>query len=169
MERSRRARRMERHHRRNLRRVPLNLVSLMDIFTILVFFLLVNSSDVEILPKARTIHLPESTSQARPQPTVVVVVSPGGLLVDGRPVSLTGGNDARKDIPILARVLGEAARRQRHGAGGDDRPPGGMAEVTIMADRRVPYRRIRRIMQDCAGAGFGHVQLAVLQKAETGT
>ena len=53
MVRSGRAKRMEKHHKRNKSTAALNLVSLMDIFTILVFFLLVNSSDVETLPSTK--------------------------------------------------------------------------------------------------------------------
>ena len=60
MVKSARAKRMEKHHKRHGKNVGLNLVSLMDIFTILVFFLLVNSSDVETLPNAKDLQLPES-------------------------------------------------------------------------------------------------------------
>ncbi|MGK0261262.1 MAG: biopolymer transport protein ExbD, partial [Candidatus Azotimanducaceae bacterium] len=45
----------------------LNLVSLMDIFTILVFFLMVNSSEVEVLQTSSDIKLPDSTSEQRPE------------------------------------------------------------------------------------------------------
>ena len=48
---SRRAKRMQMHHaRRKDRNAALNMVSLMDIFTILVFFLLVNATSSEVLP-----------------------------------------------------------------------------------------------------------------------
>ena len=57
MVKSARAKRMEKHHKRNKGTAALNLVSLMDIFTILVFFLLVNSSDVETLPNAKDLQL----------------------------------------------------------------------------------------------------------------
>ena len=60
-----RAARMDRHHKRHKQGVSLNLVSLMDIFTILVFFLLVNSSDVEVLPNAKDVQLPESIAEHR--------------------------------------------------------------------------------------------------------
>ena len=60
MAKSARAKRMAKHHRRNKGKGTLNLVSLMDIFTILVFFLLVNSSDVQTLPNAKDLQLPES-------------------------------------------------------------------------------------------------------------
>ena len=60
-----RAARMDRHHKRHKRSTALNLVSLMDIFTILVFFLLVNSSDVEVLPSAKDVQLPESIAETK--------------------------------------------------------------------------------------------------------
>ena len=65
MQMSRRALRMERHHKRHRSRGGLNLVSLMDIFTILVFFLLVNSSEVQTLPNAKDLELPESIADRK--------------------------------------------------------------------------------------------------------
>ena len=65
MVKSGRAKRMDKHHRRNKGVASLNLVSLMDIFTILVFFLLVNSSDVEVLPNAKDVQLPESIAEEK--------------------------------------------------------------------------------------------------------
>ena len=66
MKMSRRAKRMDRHHKRNKGRAVLNLVSLMDIFTILVFFLLVNSGEVQVLPNAKALSLPPNRSRKRP-------------------------------------------------------------------------------------------------------
>ena len=57
MKQSRRARRMERHHKRHKGTPSFNLVSLMDIFTILVFFLLVNSGEGEVLPSTKNVDL----------------------------------------------------------------------------------------------------------------
>ena len=53
----------------------LNLVSLMDIFTILVFFLMVNSSEVEVLQTSSKIKLPDSTSEQRPENQLVISIS----------------------------------------------------------------------------------------------
>ena len=50
-----RAKRMARNHRRMAQPARLNLVALMDIFTILVLFLIVNNSDVEVLQPDRRI------------------------------------------------------------------------------------------------------------------
>ena len=65
---SRRAKRMERNHKRN-KQSSLNLVSLMDIFTILVFFLLVSSSNVQQLPNSKDISLPTSVADKAPKET----------------------------------------------------------------------------------------------------
>ncbi len=73
MVKSKRAKRMARHHARG-KGAPLNLVSLMDIFTILVFFLLVNSSSVEVLPNAKDVQLPESIAEEKAKETVVIII-----------------------------------------------------------------------------------------------
>ena len=72
---------------RNKTMVDLNLVSLIDIFTILIFFLLANASDVEILPNTKAVKLPESTSEKVPKETVVVVVNDEDIFVQGRKVA----------------------------------------------------------------------------------
>src|SRR3990172_2691501 len=87
MKMSRRAKRMERHHSRSCLLAELNMISLMDIFTILVFFLLVNSSDVEILPSVKSVKLPESVAEKSPKQTVVIVVNDQDVLVQGRKVA----------------------------------------------------------------------------------
>ena len=63
---SKRALRMERRHEK-AGPAHLNIVSLMDIFTLLVFFLLANSNDVEVLPSASIIQMPESVSEQKPR------------------------------------------------------------------------------------------------------
>ena len=86
MVKSSRAKRMDKHHRRNKGSGGLNLVSLMDIFTILVFFLLVNSSDVEVLPNAKEVQLPESIAEQKAKETVVIVIGEQDIIVQGSPV-----------------------------------------------------------------------------------
>ncbi|MDZ7767644.1 MAG: biopolymer transporter ExbD [Woeseiaceae bacterium] len=71
---SARAKRMDRRHERAKKGGSLNLVSLMDIFTILVFFLLVNSSDVEVLPNAKDIQLPQSIAEEKAKESVVILI-----------------------------------------------------------------------------------------------
>ena len=85
MEMSRRARRMERHHQQR-KRPGINLVSLMDIFTILVFFLLVSSSNVQQLPNKKDIRLPTYVASKAPQETLVIFVTREKILLTIREV-----------------------------------------------------------------------------------
>lgn len=163
MKRSRRAERMKRHHRRHGVAGAINLVSLMDIFTILVFFLLVNSTEVELLPATRAIELPQSVSEERPRETVVVMVTDDAILVQGERV--IGVAEALADegdgIPALSEALAAVAANRI--AAVDEGAPG--PEATIMAARELPYRLMRRVMLACAEAEFGRVAFAVLQRA----
>ncbi len=104
MVKSARAKRMDKHHKRNRGAGALNLVSLMDIFTILVFFLLVNSSDVETLPNAKDLQLPESIAEQKAKETVVILIGEVDIIVQGTPVAKVAKVLATKgnDIPELA-------------------------------------------------------------------
>jgi len=168
MELSRRAVRMERHHKRNRRHVPLNLVSLMDIFTILVFFLLVNSSDVEVLPSTKAIKLPESVAEMKPRETVIVMVTDQAILVQGHQVisvkeAMASGQAVLK--PLQAALEQQAARILRRQQGRAPVAP----EVTIMGDRKIAYRLLKKVMVSCTLAHYGKVSLAVMQKAAQST
>ena len=86
MKESRRSLRMQRHHKRNKQAASLNMVSLMDIFTILVFFLLVSATDQEAMPTMKDIKLPEATSEAKPKTNIVILVSNDMISIQGRNV-----------------------------------------------------------------------------------
>ena len=76
------------HKQRNQQQLDLNLVSLIDVFTILIFFLLSNSTEVETLPASKSVKLPESTAQQSPHETLVVVVSGTDIVVEGRRIAV---------------------------------------------------------------------------------
>ena len=65
---------------RNQSMVDMNLVSLIDVFTILIFFLMSNVG-VETLASTRAVTLPESMSQKAPKETVLVTVTASEILV----------------------------------------------------------------------------------------
>ena len=161
---SRRARRMQRHHERSRRLAAFNLVSLMDIFTILVFFLLVNSSEVQDLPSPKAIRLPESVAETQPRQTIVVMVTPEEVLVQGRRATdlKTLKNDTRRAGQALRDALLREKGRSVTGLNGD--AAGIRHEVTIMGDRTIPFRLLKQVMLAATGAGFEHISLAVLQK-----
>jgi biopolymer transport protein ExbD len=160
-----RAARMERHHKRHKTRSAINLVSMMDIFTILVFFLLVNSSEVEVLPNAKDIVLPDSTAEAKARESVVVLLTDSQVLVQGRPVAELAAVEASDSliIPALRAALEDQAARAILTAAGEDAVA--EREVTIMGDREIPYSLLKKIMATCTAADYGRLSLAVLQKA----
>ncbi len=154
---------MERHHKRHKRSTALNLVSLMDIFTILVFFLLVNSSEVQTLPNAKDLVLPDSVAEERPRETVVVLISGQDLLVQGQVVGSVPEIMARDEliIPELKAALqSQTDRILRQDAKEDILS----REVTIMGDRELPYSLLKKVMATCTDADYGQLSLAVLQK-----
>lgn len=158
MKMSRRAKRMQRHHKRLKKGGTINLVSLMDIFTILVFFLLVNSSDVQNLPNTKEIQLPESIAEQRPKETLFIVVSEQDLLVQGRRVAsvdevLAGDENI---IAPLKEELEYQAGRSLVPAEEEAR-----REITILSDKRIPYRLLKKIMITCNSVNYNNISLAV--------
>ncbi len=164
MKMSRRALRMQNHHKRGRPGAGLNLVSMMDIFTILVFFLLVQSSDVDVLPNAKEVRLPESISEQSPKLTVVVTVNDQEILVQGRKVAsvpdvISGAGDT---IDSLKTELEFQARRTPLAAGKTQR------DITILGDKEIPYGLLKKIMITCVRASYENISLAVLKKESGG-
>lgn len=162
MKTSMRARRMQRHHRRMKGSSKLNLVSLMDIFTILVFFLLLNSGDVEVLRSDKSIILPMSVAQKKPDATLLVVVNATDLLVAGRAMAKVEDILQRDglDIPELAKELQHQAARRPKLTQVEQKK--GRA-ITIMGDQSIPYSLLKRIMNTCAENDYRNISLAVNQ------
>lgn len=155
---SNRARRMVDRHQRHKKGGGLNLVSLMDIFTILVFFLLVNSSEVETLPSSKGIVMPESIARMQPRKTVVVKITPEQILVEGTPV-LSVSDALNTEATVLIPLRNALAAQRRDGK------ESYQDEVTIMGDRGLSYRVLKKVMSTCATADFERVSLAVMQRA----
>jgi biopolymer transport protein ExbD len=147
---------------RNTSSVDLNLVSLIDIFTILIFFLLINTGVADILPSSKAIKLPESTAEKVPRETVVVQVSQNDIIVGGRKVaSVSDVIDAESDvIPGLKAELDVLAGRQVIRAENEAQKKA----ITIMGDRDIPYRLLRKVMVTCARSDFTDVSFAVQKK-----
>ena len=150
---------------RNQTMVDMNLVSLIDVFTILIFFLLSNATGVEILPSPKAVMLPESISQKSPRETVVVVISGTEILVQNRAIAsvpdvLAGDGDV---IAPLKAELDLQAGRQVVRADNEAQAKA----VTIMGDKDIPYRLLRKIMYTSARANFSDVSFAVRQRFES--
>jgi biopolymer transport protein ExbD len=154
---------MEKHHKRN-KGGALNLVSLMDIFTILVFFLLVNSSDVETLPNAKDLQLPESIAEEKAKETVVILIGETDIIVQGKTIAKVADvmNIKGNDIPQLREALKSQNDRVLRRESQEDIAG---REVTIMGDKDIPYRLLKKVMATCTQSDYGQISLAVLQKS----
>ena len=150
---------------RNKTDLDMNLVALIDIFTILIFFLLSSATEVETLPSFRAVKLPESTAEAQPKETIVVVVSGSEIVVDGRKVADVADVMKANDdvIPALKAELELLNKRQVI----REKNQASKAAVTIMGDKDIPYRLLRKVMVTSARANFTDVSFAVRQRFET--
>lgn len=145
------ARRAERRAR-NRQRLDMNLVALIDIFTILLFFLLSSATELETLVIPRAVDLPHSSADATPRPTVVVLVNAQEIVVDGRTVARSAevlASEAESIEALRSELLAVRAR------------PGASATVTLMGDKDIPYRLLRKVMTSCAEAEFVDIAFAV--------
>ncbi|MCF6230018.1 MAG: biopolymer transporter ExbD [Gammaproteobacteria bacterium] len=165
MKMSRRAKRMEKSHKRN-KGASLNMVSLMDIFTILVFFLLVNSSDVQ-LSQSENVQLPESKANQLPNETLVIMVSGDQVLVQGRLVATVDEIMAMKGniIPALKEELQQLSGNSfRQLSESELREIG--RPITIMGHKEIPYQLLKKIMFTSSKSNYSNISLAVLKKTE---
>ncbi len=147
--------------RKNGAHMDMNLVALIDVFTILIFFLL-SSSGVETLISPKAVDLPIADVEKDPEPAVLLVVSGDDILVDGRRVaSVAEVEKAAVDvIPALEAELKLLGQRTAV----LDANKADQQAITIMADRQMPYSVLRKLMVSCARASFADVRFAVRKK-----
>ena len=165
MNESRRANRMQRHHaRRSKSGALIDMVSLMDIFTILVFFLLVSSANSDILPTPKNIKLPRSTSELLPKENLVIIIGDNNILFQGKKVaSIKSTVDS--DNNIIMPLFNELNRMAADTRTKPGQPGVADKGVTIMGDKDIPYIALKRIMMTCASANYSNISLAVNRKA----
>ncbi|WP_288131040.1 biopolymer transporter ExbD [Microbulbifer sp.] len=186
----RESRRMKRMARSSKRKTQgMNLTSLMDVFTILVFFLLTNSASNEAIEAPKVITLPDSVVESKPRETVTLMVTHDEVLIEAKPIMTTEELYQSEELVIeaiqqaMVEEVGKAVTMaeteleeakadlaERAAAGEDVReamaellaePP----EVNILADRTVPFTVLKKVMSSCTNAGYTRISLAVIQKA----
>ena len=162
MKKSSRARRMARHHGKHKAVATLNLTSLMDIFTILLIFLLVNNNNAAKLPDNQDIQLPESIAQELPTEVLTIQVSPVDIIVAGQKIADTETvrNQEERTVAALVEELNFRASQGLAISPDEDR------EIMILADRSVPYSVIKKLMRSCMETPYTQVAFAVLKVAE---
>ena len=158
------SRRMKRMSRNKKKIAGLSLVSLMDVFTILVFFLLTNSSSTEVLSNPKEITLPDSVVESKPRETIVIFVSPEVILLQGEVIMKTSDLLlSKKDIVVALRD--KLLEQKNNIIGTTTKAVTDRKEVTLLADKKIPFKFLKKIMSTCTSAGYEKISLAVIQKA----
>lgn len=161
MRQSRRMKRLERNNHR--RQAFLNLIPMLDVLSVLVFFLLFHSFNGD-MPEQR-LTLPNSVVETKPRGTVVVSVTPEAIVVQGQPVARTA--ELYDDQVATAREVTEKLNeiQGRIAASGGTVADSESREVTLLADKNIPFKVLKKIMTSCTASGYGRISLAVIQKA----
>ena len=157
--------RIKKHRKRGHHGSHMALVPFIDMLTMLVVFLLLHSSDVEILPNTKQITIPQSIAELKPRETVVIMVTKEDLLVNGRIVAKITESERRRRADLVIEPLRVALKEQndtslRTTAQQDLAE----REVTIMGDKGTPFTVLKRVMATATAADYGKVSLAVIQK-----
>jgi biopolymer transport protein ExbD len=132
---------------------------MIDMMTILVVYLLVHAADTEILPNTRNISIPQSISEQKPRDATVVTVTRDMLYVNGEAVVSVAdvGNATDPVVEPLRAALGRQAATLLA-------DPAAQREVTVMAEKSLPYAVLKKIVASCSAADYSKVSLAVVER-----
>jgi biopolymer transport protein ExbD len=155
---SNRARRMVTHHLRNRAEGELNLIPMIDILSVLVSFLLVYSTEVEVVQNSKGIEIPQSIVTSKPRETVVVMLTKDELFVQGQKVADIA--ELRASTDAVFKPLRQVLAKPRVAASAADAEP----EITVMADKSLPYEVLKKVMQTATSADFVKISFAAVEK-----
>jgi biopolymer transport protein ExbD len=137
---------------------------LMDVFLVLVFFLMINQSSVEVLQQPKQIKLPESVVEEMPRETVVILVGKYEVLVQGVPVARIADIQAAGNAEIES-IGARLAELSESVIGVSTQAVARSLEVTVLADKSIPFSVLKKILATCTARGYTRVSLAVVQKS----
>ena len=146
----------------------LNITSMMDMFTIILVFLIKNySTDGAMLTPAEDLTLPTSTAEKAAREALSVKIAQNSISVEGRVVIGAALYAAISDqseflIDDLYEVLREYAQRATELAVLSGQEFSG--QITVQGDSRVPYGILTRIMYTCGQAGYPDINLIVYRQ-----
>ncbi len=141
------------------------LVPMIDMLTILVVYMLVHAADYEIVPNTKNISIPQSVSDAKPHEATMVTVTKDAIFVNASPVANIKDLDAAAAViePLKQALLLQAEKKLVGVLGNAPVGPDGR-EVTVLADKDLPYELLKKVMASCSAADYRRVSLAVSEK-----
>lgn len=144
----------------------LRLTSLLDMFTILLVFLLKSfSADGQLVTNTNDLRLPESTSSKSPRSAPIIAVTKEWVMLDDKP--LVKVDEIQSGSDLLIKPLQASLQQSRESSeqlGQIDTRIGFNGTVDIMGDRDASFAVIKRVMYTCGQVGFNNMLLAVYQK-----
>ena len=166
MRQSRRLKRMERNNKNHY--VRLNLIPMLDVLSVLVFFLLFHSFNGD-MPEQH-LALPQSIVETKPRGTVAISLTPEAVLIQGEPVMKTAllYDDRVGTVREVTDRLAQIQRSINNDTGTKTLAENEAREITLLADKTIPFNVLKKIMTTCTASGYGKISLAVIQKAAHG-
>jgi biopolymer transport protein TolR len=159
---SNRARRMMQHQLRNKADAELNLIPMIDIMSVMVSFLLVYSTEVQVVENPKGIEVPQSISQQKPRETVVITLTKDEVYVQGEAVASI--DEVRASTTTVVAPLSVALKRPTMSGQPLTDKEIADREITVLADKSLPYEVLKKIMSTCTDADYGKISFALLQK-----
>ena len=154
---------------RMLRDTEINVVSLIDIFAILVFYLLVNALVVVVIPEYEELQVPFSKAEERVEDQVVVAINRSHIFVNDEPVmKLPGADDDGGALGLSELTAALTAEGMRTGSGAPAESDPSLRTLNVVADQGTPYHLLKRILASCSEAGYSKVSLALRQETDGG-
>jgi biopolymer transport protein ExbD len=138
----------------------LNLIPLIDIMSVLVAFLLIYTAEVDLVQNSRGVEIPLSTADAKPQQSVVIMITKDDLFVQGEPVTHVA--DILRNSTLLVEPLRLILDRPMlaSSAAADQ----SSREITVIADKTLPFEVVKKVMATCTATAYGKISLAVIEK-----
>lgn len=139
-----------------------SLIPMIDMLTILVVYLLVHAADYEVVPNTKSIQIPQSMSETKPRETVTVLITKESLFVNGAEIAGVADLRAGPELviePLKKALVTEAGKRVLK-----DKNDPSSHEVTVLADKDLPYSLLKKVLSTCTAAEYGKVSLAVLER-----
>ena len=159
------ARRMLQHQIRNKADAELNLIPMIDILSVMVSFLLVYSTEVEVVQNTKSIDIPQSISEQRPRETVVVMLTRDDLFVQGERIASLA--EVRAGAETIIAPLRAALKRPSLVGQAMTEKEIAAREITVMADKQIPFQVLKRVMSTCTDADYGRISFALVQKEKS--
>jgi biopolymer transport protein ExbD len=145
----------------------LMLTSMMDMFTIILLFLIFSfSENPEKLLLDKELELPKSTSEAQYAKAIKIVLSKKDLRLNDELITTVRGlettgisNDNPEDSALFRRLRSYRAETEAKGVKQAEAP-----HILFLCDKTHSFRTINRVIKTAGLAGYPNFQFAVLEE-----